>query len=77
MSKVSKLQIVPKYNLQSVEVFEELLQRAKDGEITEFAGTVKLASGEYEHRWTGCENLMEMVGVLERQKMATLRRMDQ
>jgi hypothetical protein len=76
MSKVRALKIVPKYNGQVVDYLTELLERAKSGEITEMIVTAKLCDGTYDHCWTGCENLFELVGMLERQKMQTLRRMD-
>jgi hypothetical protein len=76
MGKVAKLQIVPKYNQQVVDVLTEMLELAQKGRITEFVGTAKYNDGTFDHCWTGCENLMELVGILERQKLATLRRMD-
>lgn len=76
MSKVRSLNIVPKYNAQVVDHLTELLEEAKRGEIVEAICTAKRSDGSYDHSWTGCENLMELVGVLERQKLATLRRMD-
>jgi hypothetical protein len=76
MGKVAKLQIVPKYNQQVVDVLAELLELAQKGRITELVATAKYNDGSFDHCWTGCENLMELVGVLERQKLAMLRRMD-
>jgi hypothetical protein len=76
MSNVVSLKITPKYNQQTVDALEILLQQAKNGEIVEIVVTAKCADGSYDHNWTGCENLMEMVGILERQKLNTLRRMD-
>jgi hypothetical protein len=74
---VTKLNIVPKYSAQVVELLTEMLEQAKRGELVELTCTARCDNGEYLHNWTGCENLMELVGILERQKMATLRRMDQ
>lgn len=75
-AKIAKLQLVPKYNQQAVDILETLLEQAKRGDITEFVATTKWNDGCYTHCWTGCENLMELAGVLERQKLNTLRRMD-
>jgi len=77
MKQPLKLSIVPKYNAQTVDLLTELLEQAKAGGITEMTVTTRCSDGTYTHSWTGCENLMELVGVLERQKLATLRRMDQ
>lgn len=71
---IRQLIIVPKYNHQVVECLEELLARAKAGEITEIIATAKLGDGTYDHYWTGSTNLMELVGVLERQKLSMLSR---
>lgn len=76
MNKVRALSIVPKYNGQAVDILADLLEMAKKGEITEVVYTAKCNDGSFDHGWTGCENLMELVGILERQKIATLRRMD-
>ncbi len=76
MSNVAKLKIVPKYNRQTIDVLGTLLEQAKAGEIVEVIVTAKCADGSYDHCWTGCENLMEMAGILERQKLNVLRRMD-
>lgn len=76
MNKVKRLEIVPKFNQQTVNLLEELLEQAKAGDITEMTATTKWGNGTYTHSWTGCDNLMELVGILERQKLATLRRMD-
>ncbi|OHD18280.1 MAG: hypothetical protein A2Y38_18740 [Spirochaetes bacterium GWB1_59_5] len=75
-AKVSHLRKVPKYNHQVVDHLETLLALAKNGEVLELIATVKYDNGLYGHSWTGCENMFELVGVLERQKLATLRRMD-
>ena len=76
MSNVKRLEIVPKFSQQTVSMLEELLAQAKAGDIIEVVATTKWGDGTYTHSWTGCDNLMELVGILERQKMATLRRMD-
>jgi len=75
-AKIAKLKIAPKYNQQVVDTLETLLEQAKRGEITELMATTKWNDGDYTHCWTGCENLMELVEVLERQKLQALRRMD-
>ena len=76
MPNVANLKIVPKYNKQAVDLLADLLESAKRGEIVEVVATLKCSDGTYDHSWTGCENLIELVGILERQKMNTLRRMD-
>jgi len=76
MSNIRALNIIKGYNHQAVEYFEELLERAKAGEITEAMCCIKLTGGQYEHCYTGCEDLHELVGILERTKYLTLRRMD-
>jgi hypothetical protein len=76
MSKVAQLKIVPKYNPQVVDILTTMLEQAKCGEIVELVSTTKCADGSYDHCWTGCENLMELAGILERQKLNVLRRMD-
>lgn len=65
-----------KYNQQAVEFLKTLLAQAEAGEIKEFMMVSKLAGGEYEHCWTGCENLYELVGQLERMKYLTMERMN-
>lgn len=70
------LSVVKNYNQQAVEYLRELLARAEAGEIVEITCVSKLVAGEYEHCWTGCDNLHELVGQLERMKHLTLRRMD-
>jgi hypothetical protein len=77
MRNVRALSVVRGYNQQAVEFLRELLARAEGGEIVEILCAVKLARGEYEQCWTGCDNLHELVGQLERMKFLTLRRMDQ
>lgn len=68
MGNVRLLSIVKAhdYSHQCVEYLEELLTRAKDGEIAEVMITAKLAGGGYEHSYTGCADLHELVGQLER-----------
>ena len=65
-----------RYNQQAVDYLTDLLARAQSGEVVEMIATVRTTDGMWDHCWTGCENLMELVGVLEREKLATLRRMD-
>jgi len=73
---VRPLGIVKGYNKQSIEYLTEILDRAKAGEIVEVMCVVKLKGGMFEHAYTGCSDLHELVGVLERAKHLTLRRMD-
>jgi hypothetical protein len=65
-----------KYNQQAIDSLRILLAQAETGEIKEFMAVSKLASGEYEHCWTGCENLYELAGQLERMKYLTMERMN-
>jgi hypothetical protein len=74
--KVHTLAVVPKYNAQVVKYLEILLEDAKAGKITEMCCVTKLSDGQYEHCWTGCEDLYQLVGQLERLVQLTLRRMD-
>ena len=77
MTKPLKLALAPdRHNAQVVDQLTTMLQLAQRGEIIELIATTRTATGFYDHCWTGCENLLELVGVLERQKQATLRRMD-
>lgn len=62
-------------NQQAVEHLETLLRQAKDGEISEFVMSYK-RNNVYEHCWTGCENLVELLGMLTRLMYITQRRMD-
>lgn len=77
MSNVRALSVVKNYNQQAVDCLRELLASAEAGEIVEICCISKLIGGEYEHCWTGCTDLVELVGQLERMKHLTLRRMDQ
>lgn len=76
MPKVAQLKIVSGYNEHAVEQLEILLDKARKGEITEIVSTVKYKDRKYDHFWTGCENIYELVGNMERQKLAMLRRLD-
>ena len=77
MPNVSKLTIVKKtYNAQVVEFLEELLKQAKAGDIAEMVCCAKFDTGGYSVSYTGCRDLNELVGQLERMKFLTLRRMD-
>ena len=77
MLKVHKLAIVKKtYNSQVVEYLEELLEQAKAGDIVEMVCCGKFDTGGYSLSYTGCDDLHELVGQLERMKFMTLRRMD-
>lgn len=74
---VRKLEIVPKtYNHQCVEFLEELLEQAKAGDIVEMVCCAKFDTGGHSVSYTGCKDLCELVGQLERMKFLTLRRMD-
>lgn len=74
---VRKLNVVPKtYNHQVIEFLEELLEQAKAGDIVEIVTSAKFDTGGYSVSYTGCKDLHELVGQLERMKFLTLRRMD-
>lgn len=76
-SNVLQLKVVEApYNLQAVDLLEDLLERAKSGEVLELVFCAKLLGGEYEQSYTGCSDLHELIGQLERMKFLTLRRMD-
>jgi len=74
--KIRTLTVVSKYNAQAVEYLEQLLAEAKSGDIVEICCITKLRDGMYSHCWTGCEDLYQLVGYLERVKHLQLRRMD-
>jgi hypothetical protein len=76
MPKVTPLKVAQGFNSQVVEHLTDLLDRARAGEITELVCVYKVNSKEYEHCWSGCEDLHELVGRLERIKHLMLRRMD-
>lgn len=65
------------YNKQVVDILSGLLEEAKKGQISSVVVTFQLPGSDniWSHRWSGCDNLFELVGVLERQKFATLNRM--
>ena len=68
-------EIKNRYNEQTIEVLEYLLAQAKEGEFISFIGTVSTKGGEFIHFSSGCDNLFEVIGVLERQKYSCLERM--
>lgn len=70
------LPVMKSLNKQAVEYLRELLARAESGEIAEICCVTKLENGKFEHCWTGCADLHELVGQMERMKFLTLRRMD-
>jgi hypothetical protein len=77
MAAVTKLEIVKKgYNHQVVEYLESILEQAKAGDIIEMCCCHKFDTGGYSVSYTGCSDLNELVGQLERMKFLTLRRMD-
>lgn len=73
---VRKLEVVKNYNQQTVDLLEQLLDEAKRGEIVEILVVSKCLGGEYDNSWTGCKDLHQLVGELERIKYLTLKRMD-
>lgn len=74
-----KLKLAPspkqESNVQAVAYLEQLLQQAKDGQLTEFCMMYE-ASGELHSCWTGCSDLLRLIGYLERMKHNTMRRME-
>jgi hypothetical protein len=77
------VELVPKevandnlHNSQAVEFLTGLLEQAKNGELTEFNMVYKV-NGEYAHCWTGCNNLLELQGILHRCIHLTNQRMDE
>lgn len=64
------------YKVQVVDHLELLLERAKAGEVLELVMGYKLKDGDLEYSFTGCDNLLELVGYLERLKSITILRMD-
>lgn len=62
-------------NAQAVDRLVELLAQARAGDITEFVAIYKV-NGEYTHCWTGCDNLIELLGQLARMSHQMQKRMD-
>jgi len=78
--KVTKLEVVTKsqeHNKQVIEILESMLKGARNGEIVELVAICKLSDGLYEDIYSGCESLFTLIGMLEKMKLVTLRRMDQ
>lgn len=64
------------YNRQTVEVLRELLKRAEAGEIREIVCHFAVSTKEYELSYTGCDDLIVLVGHLEKMKWRMLERMN-
>lgn len=77
LKSVTKLSVVPKgYNQQAVDYLQTLVDQAKAGEILEIVCVSKLSDGQYEHCWTGCKDLHELVGQLARMQYLMIQRMN-
>jgi len=63
------------FNQQCIDILKELLQQAESGEIYELVAMTNYGSGHYETRYTDSENLMELVGHIEKIKWRMLERM--
>ena len=73
------IQLVPKtkgYSQQCIEQFQELLSMAEQGQILEAVVIYKTPIG-YDHNWTGCDNMIELLGVLDRMKHLQHGRLDE
>lgn len=64
------------YDKQVTAVLRELLTRAEAGEIHELVCSFAVSSKEYELIYTGCDNLVLLVGHLEKMKWRMLERMN-
>ena len=52
------------YNKQVVDILEQYLQMAKQGQISEVILVYKQGA-QYSHDWSGCDNLIELIGWIE------------
>ena len=76
---IMSITLVPKvkgYQQQCVEQLQELLSMAEHGQIKEVVVIYKTDVG-YDHNWTGCDNMIELLGVLDRLKHLQHLRIDE
>lgn len=76
MADVLKLQVKqPGYNEQVVTLLEELLEDARAGNISNMVCVSHdPTTRQWIHSYTGCDNLHELIGVLEKMKYIQMRR---
>ena len=70
--------LVPKskgYKQQCIDQFQELLSMAEHGHILEAVVIYKTATG-YDHNYTGSENVIELLGAIDRIKHLQHKRLD-
>ncbi len=74
--KRATLKILPRgYNLQVIEILESLLFDAKEGIIDSIVCCSRI-NGEWTHDHSGCNNLFEIVGVMDQMKHLQLKRIN-
>lgn len=62
-------------NAQCIKLLKELLKDAEEGKLTEFIIAYQ-SEGQYHHVWTGCDDMIKMMGMLARMQHLLHRRMD-
>mgnify|MGYP001565764407 FL=1 len=65
-----------KYSSQAVELLTELLRDAKQGKITDLVCSYASGVNEYSLTYTGTDDLIRLVGHLEKMKWRMLERMN-
>ncbi len=60
---------------QVIEQLERLLEEAKEGKISTLICAYKIENS-YEYCWTGCENLIEIAGLITRMAFLNNKRME-
>jgi hypothetical protein len=64
------------YDKQAIDILEELLNRARAGDITDLVCSFATSSNSYELCYTGTDDLISLVGHLEKMKWRMLERMN-
>ena len=78
MSNNDKLKVIKRgYSKEAIEILEELLEQAKKGEIHELVTMANYGEHRYETRYTNSNDLVTLVGHIEKIKWRMLERMSQ
>uniref|UniRef100_A0A6H2A4A9 Uncharacterized protein n=1 Tax=viral metagenome TaxID=1070528 RepID=A0A6H2A4A9_9ZZZZ len=78
MSNNDKLKVIKRgYSKEAIEILEELLEQAKKGEIHELVTMANYGEHHYETRYTNSNDLVTLVGHIEKIKWRMLERMSQ
>lgn len=64
------------YNSQVVEHLEDLLKRAKGGEVVSITSIFEVSGGVVEHAWTGTNDLFTLLGYASRLMYVLQKRID-